>query len=211
MKHKEGWWRQCQAFVGELYKKGWWSVCKTVVWFLAVFCIIGVGGLTFIVWLIGGFLTGQWVEPGDGFFWGCFVFFCGFLVVGLVVGLVSILRWILRWLLRTWVGPALRRFYFTLCFVLPILGFVASCENTLSHQRGFSTWDWEVFWHGTPAEKEAIQQRNEARYMHMTNAEKLKEFVIAIMGGVFGAFLSLVPLFIIAGLTGKLDNEKTDD
>ena len=208
MKHKEGWWRQCQAFVGELCKEGWWNACKTVVFFLAVFCIVGVGGLTFIVWLIGGLLTGQWTEPGDGFFGGCFVFFCGVSILCLVVGIPMML---LRWLLRTWVGPVLRRLYFILCFVLPILGFVASCENTLSHQRGFSTWDWEVFWHGTPAEKEAIQQRHETRYMHMTNAEKLKEFVIAIMGGVFGACLSLVPLFIIAALAGALDDEKTDD
>ena len=196
------------------HKEGWWSLCKKVVAYLVFFCIAGLflcGGVTFIVWLIGGLLTGQWDAPPDGLFFGCFVFFCGVSIVCLVVGLVSILRWILRWLLRTWFGPVLRRFYFTLCFVLPILGFVASCENTLSHQRGFSTWDWEVFWHGTPAEKEAIQQRHEARYMHMTNAEKLKEFVIAIMGGVFGAFLSLVPLFIIAGLAGKLDDEETDD
>ena len=73
------------------------------------------------------------------------------------------------------------------------------------------TWDWNVFWHGTPVEKEAIQQRKEARYMHMTNAEKWEEFVIGIKGGAFGFFVSLVPLFIIAALAGALDDEKTDD
>ena len=192
-------------------KEGWWNLCKTVVCFLVLFCIAGLflcGGVTFIIWLIVGLLTGQWDAPPDGLFFGCFVFFCGVSIFCLVVVLPV---WILRWLLRTWVGPVLRGFYFILCFALPILGFVIGCENTLYDQRGFSTLDWNVFWHGTGSEKKAIQRRIEARYMHMTNAEKLKELVISITGGAIGVFVSLVPLVIIAGLAGALDDKETDE
>ena len=200
MRHKEGWWRQCQAVVGELRKEGWWNLCKTVVGFLAFFCVTGAllcCGVVFIVWLIVGLLTGQWEEPDDGL--------GGLWLLGSllsIVCLVVILAWILRWLLKTWVGPVLRRFYFTLWCVLPILGFVISCENTLYNQRGFSFWDG--FWHKTSAE-------TEARYMHMTNAEKLEELVIGITGGVIGAFVFVVPLIIIAVLAGALDDKKTDE
>ena len=103
------------------------------------------------------------------------------------------------------------RLYFVLCFVLPISGFVIGCENALYDHRGFSTWDWEVFWHGTPEEKEAIQRRKEARYMRMTNAEKWEEAVIGIKRGALLAFVSLWPLLIIAGLAGKLDKKETTE
>ena len=191
-------------------KAGWWNLCKTVVWGLAFFCVTGAflcGGVIFVVWLIGGLLTGQWAVPDDGLFFGCFVLFCGGSIVCIVVGLPM---WILRWLLRTWVGPVLRRFYFILCFALPILGFVIGCEDALYDHRGFSTWDWNVFWHGTRSEKEAIQRGKEARYMHMTNAEKWEEFVTGIKGGAFVAFVSLGLLGMIAGLAGVLDDEETD-
>ena len=192
------------------HKEGWWNLCKAVPSFgvlLAFLC----GGVIFIVWFIGGLLTGQWDVPPDGLFFGCFVFFSGISIVCLVGGVVGLFIWILRWLLRTWVGPVLRGFYFILCFVLPISLFVIGCEDALYDHRGFSTWDWNVFWHGTPAEKEAIQQRKEARYMHMTNAEKWEEFAIGIKGGAFGVFVSLVPLLIIAALAGALDDGETDD
>ena len=211
MKHKEGWWRQCQEFVGELCKEGWWNLCKI----LAAFCLIILflcGGLTFIFWLIGGLLTRQWEVPPDGlFFWlFCYFLWCfyrlprGWSCVDIKVDIKVVVE-NLGW---GYISKAFISFFVSFCLFQALLLGVKMHFTTIEVSRpGIGRYS------GTehPRKKKAKRRQKEARYMHMTNAEKWEEFVIGIKGGVFGAFAPLVLLAIIAGLAGKLDDEETDD